>query len=276
MKQWLSYAMMLAAATPMVARALPDLALDTVVVTGDAVRAMVANRGAASSFGCNVDLQLFDRRTHRITGSRRSSVAVLAPGASQQVVFRMEPEFAGQEMRLVVDPLGRVLETDERNNHSEVVEAPSPRPGPIHIPKGTGNERKPPVRITGTTLPPRPPAETEDPAQPRVDLAAEAVANNGIVMKGTVRNVSALEFSGHRRGILSRETWGSAHLIERADVAERAVPPLVPGEEFVIEVKSPPTHKDARKYVFRLRLEPGDDNADNDVVNKTSAVVRID
>jgi hypothetical protein len=276
MKRWLPYVMMLAGAGPVAAADHPDLAFDTVVVTADAVRATVANRGSAPSYGCNVDLQLFDSRTHRITGSRRATVGALPPGGRQAVAFRMEPAFAGQTIRLLVDSLNRIGESDERNNYSESVDAPLPRPGPIRIPKDTGSDRRPPVRITGTTLPPRPPAEAKDPAQPQVDLAAEEVTNNGIVMRGTVRNVSALEFNGHRRAILSREMWGSAHLIERADVDERAIPPLVPGEEFVIEVKSPPKHKDARKYVFRLRLEPNDENADNDVVNKTSEVVRID
>jgi hypothetical protein len=263
MKRWLPYAVMLAGSVTSAAEVPhPDLAFDTLVVTASSVEGTVVNRGTAPSSGCNVDLQLFDARTHRITGSRRQTLRPLAPGARQKVAFEMEPAFLGQVVRLLADSQGRVGESDERNNVSESVDVPGARPDPIRVPD--------------TTLPRRPPARTADPAQPEVDLAAEAVTTDGVSLKGTVRNVSAREFTGHRKALLSRETWGSAHVIERLDVAARAVPQLVPGEAWSFEVPSPHPLKDARKYIYRLSLDPSDEHSDNDVAQQVREQVRID
>jgi hypothetical protein len=129
--------------------------------------------------------------------------------------------------------------------------------------------RRPPTRGPGTTAP-------ADPAQRTIDLAAESVSSSASTVRGVVRNRGNDHYWGERRAILSREAIGSAHVLDRSDIAEEPVPELAQGEEFVLEVAQPPYLKDARRYVYRLRLSPADDNPANDVASKTVEMVRID
>jgi hypothetical protein len=252
----------LASVPALAAAGQPDLVVEHVVVTPDAVKARVSNRGGGDARSCQVDLRIFDSTTHRATGSRRRDVAALRAGASLEVAFPYEAVFAGQQLRLTVDSQNRVAETDERNNVSEVVAAlAAPLP------------RKPPTREPGSASPTPAPV---DAAQGSVDLVAEDVRVQDGAVRAVVRNVGNEDFTGRRTAVVSREAWGSAHLLERVEIARRRVPSLDQGEEMVIEAPRPALPKGARRYVYRLRLEPVDSNPDNDVASKTLESTPID
>jgi len=247
--------------TALTAAAQPDLAFESVVVTRETVKARVVNRGTGDAPGCHIDLRIFDSTTHRATGSRRRSLAPLGAGATVEIAFPYESDFEGHQLRFTVDSQNRVGETNEKNNVSEVVAAPAPLP------------RRPPTRVPGTTAPTPAPV---DPAQPSVDLVAEAVRVQGGTVKATVRNVGNEDFTGHRKAILTREVADASAIAEPVSIAQRSIPNLAQGEEFVVEAPRPPLTKGARTYVYRLRLEPGDANPGNDAVLETVEVVPID
>ena len=268
-------------ATPLYAQGAPDLALGAVVVSGGRIEVSVINRGDAPSYGCYLELALFDAAGRR-ADSRRQTLKPLPPGDRQEVSFPTEPTFSGKRFQITVDSSNRVPESDEDNNASEMVDAPvtgappiripgaqqggGGRPAPIRIgPPPTGSHVKPPIKIPG-----------KDPAQLQVDLVAVKVADNGIEATGIVRNDGAVEFTGRRTARLTRETRGSSHVLEQLTIAEQEVPLLAPGQTWEMKVKSPKKVKGARSYTYFLNLEPNDHHGDNDYVTKMVKVVAID
>lgn len=277
----------LLAATP------PDLSLETVVVTADAIEVTVVNRGGPS-YGCYLELALFDNASGKQVTTRQQVVEPLKDGERQRFVFPAEASFAGHRFQLEVDSSHRVGESDELNNVSAKIDAPVAKAGPIRIPGKTGsdNRRPPPIRIGGDTGPatakdpvapkdlvapkkdaPPPP---KDPVQRGVDLVAVSITDNGVEAVGTVRNDSGVTFTGHRTARMTREVKESVHIMERKDYGKVAIPSLAPGEEWRFTTKSLPKRKGAQAYIMRLWLEPRDDHDDNDVVEKTVKVVKID
>jgi CARDB len=275
----------------LMAAAPPDLTLETVVVTADAVKVTVANHGGPS-YGCYLELALFDNETGKQTTTRQQTVKPLRDGGRQTFVFPAEASFANQRFQLEVDSSHRIGESDELNNVSAKIDAPVAKAGPIRIPGKTSsdNRRPPPIRIGGDTEPatakdpvapkdlvaPKEPPPPKDPAQRGVDLVAVSITDNGVEAVGTIRNDSGVTFKGHRTARMTREVKESVHIMERKDYGKVAIPTLAPGEEWRFTTPSLPKRKGAEAYVMRLFLEPRDDYDENDVAEKTVKVVKID
>jgi hypothetical protein len=277
----------------LLAAAPPDLSLETVVVTADAVKVTVVNHGGPS-YGCYLELALFDNESGKQVTTRQQTVKPLRDGGRQSFVFPAEASFANHRFQLEVDSSHRIDESDELNNVSAKIDAPVAKAGPIRIPGQTGsdNRRPPPIRIGGDSAPAQakdpvapkdpvkpkkdPPPPPKDPAQRGVDLVAVSITDNGVEAVGTVRNDSDVTFKGHRTARMTREVKESVHIMERKDYGKVAIPSLAPGEEWRFTTKSLPKRKRAEAYIMRLFLEPRDEYDHNDVVEKTVKVVKID
>jgi hypothetical protein len=263
----------------LLAAAPPDLTLETVVVTADAVKVTVVNHGGPS-YGCYLELALFDNDSGKQVTTRQQVVKPLRDGGRQSFVFPAEASFANQRFQLEVDSSHRIGESDELNNVSAKIDAPVAKSAPIRIPGKTESDgrRPPPIRIGGDTAPPqaKDPVKPKDPAQRGIDLVAVSITDNGVEAVGTIRNDSGVTFKGHRTARMLREVKEGVHIMERKDYGKVAVPSLAPGEEWRFTMPSLPKRKGAEAYVMRLFLEPRDDYDENDVAEKTVKVVKID
>lgn len=286
----------------------PDLSLESLVVTPEGVTVTVVNSGGPAN-GCYLELALYDKQTWNQVDTRRQTVKPLGTGERQAFEFPAEAAFAGKRFQLVVDSSERIGESNESNNASAKLDAPVAKGAPIRIPgkSAEAEEKAPPVRIPGKSEGRRPPpirigkdpaeaktphtppppikvpggeqqkkAPPADPGQPEIDLVAVSVSDNGNESVGTIRNDGPGTFSGYRTARLIREVMGGAHMLERKVYAEALVPRLAPGETWRLTAESLPKSKAATGYLYRLALDPVDDNPDNDWVEKSIKVVKFD
>jgi len=110
------------------APALPDLAVSGSLVSGGVLVVTVTNQGTGALAATAVDVGIFDVSGSPMLNSTTASVQALAPGASIDIRTGYLPLGGPPQVLVIVDPNGKIAETDDTNNRLTVTRSPGVTP----------------------------------------------------------------------------------------------------------------------------------------------------
>jgi len=110
------------------APALPDLAVSGSLVSGGILVVTITNQGTGALPTTPLDLSIFDVSGSPALNSITSSVSGLAPGASIDIRTGYVPFGGPPQVLVIVDPNGKIAETDDTNNRLTVTLSPGVTP----------------------------------------------------------------------------------------------------------------------------------------------------
>jgi hypothetical protein len=110
------------------APALPDLVVSGSLVSGGVLVVTVTNQGTGALATTAVEVGIFDVSGSPMLNSTTASVQALAPGASIDIRTGYLPLGGPPQVLVIVDPNGKIAETDDTNNRLTVTRSPGVTP----------------------------------------------------------------------------------------------------------------------------------------------------
>lgn len=125
-----------AAASPTVS-ALPDLVISDTLISGGTLIVTVMNQGQAPLGTSTIEVGIFDATGTQLRKLANKAVQSLAPGASINVDTGYVAVIGPTELLVIVDPNGKIAESDNTNNRLIVSLSPTVTPSETPRPTAT-------------------------------------------------------------------------------------------------------------------------------------------
>lgn len=107
---------------------LPNLAVSGSLVSGGVLVVTVTNQGAGALTGAAIDVSVFDASGTQLLNSTSSAPQNLNPGASIDIKTGYLAFAGPSQLLVIVDPNGKIPETDDTNNRLIVTLSSGPTP----------------------------------------------------------------------------------------------------------------------------------------------------
>jgi hypothetical protein len=120
--------------TPTPALSLPDLVVSGSLVSSGVLVVTVTNQGAGALAATAIEVGVFDTPGADLLNSTTSAVQALAAGASIDIRTGYLPFGGADQVLVIVDPNGKIAESDDTNNRLTVTLSPVETPAATKTP----------------------------------------------------------------------------------------------------------------------------------------------